>query len=398
MIRGVQTIPGKENSKIGKRRYIPTTDFYSHVIESIEDYAVLTLDLDLSINSWNNGAQKIFQYDEEEIIGQHFKIIFTEQDIGNGIPEKEIHLALKDGRATDNRWHRCKDATKIYASGLVFPLISDDEEHIGYVKILQNKTETKNAEDAIKSYVKDLEDLNTHKEDVLAILSHDLRSPLAATIAASEYLKINYETIDDEERKELIAHIYTSSVDELNMLDYLLEWARIKYASQAFSPGHVFLFPIVAKILAGMEEQAAVKSILIKNEIEEDVFVFADSKMLLSIFQNLLYNAINHTPENGKITIRVKKQKKDLIVEIQDTGYGMPSEMVAKIFMPSIESLSKPRKEAKGGGIGLLLVKGFVEKNKGKIWVESKETKGTSFYFSLPLIKSALNNNKTIEL
>tara|TARA_R110000850_G_scaffold150497_1_gene273294 strand:- start:214016 stop:215206 length:1191 start_codon:yes stop_codon:yes gene_type:complete len=388
MARSLEAVSGAVKTKITKKRYIPTTDFYSHVIESIEDYAVLTLDLDLSINSWNTGANHIFKYEEAEIIGQHFKTIFTEQDIANGIPEKEIHRALKEGKATDNRWHRCKDNGRIYASGLVFPLTSDEGEHIGFVKILQNKTETKKAEDAIKRYVKDLEDLNTHKEDVLAILSHDLRSPLAATIAASEYLKTHYDTIDDDERKEIIAHIYDSSVDELNMLDYLLEWARVKYASQAFTPGHVFLFPIVSKILMGMEEQAALKSLLLINEIKEDTFVFADSKMLLSIFQNLISNAISHTPENGIITVRANKQKDTVIVEIQDTGKGMPPQIVNKIFTPKMESLSKPRKDNKGGGIGLLLVKGFVEKNKGKIWVESEETKGTSFYFSLPLKKS----------
>jgi PAS domain S-box-containing protein len=392
MKRKIQPISGKEQTEIANKKYIPTNNFYSHVIESIEDYAVLTLDLNLSINSWNAGAANIFQYDEDEIIGQHFNTIFTNQDIEQGIPEKEIRLALKNGRATDNRWHQCKDNGKIYASGLVFPLMSDEEEHIGYVKILQNKTENKKTEDAIKKYVKELEDLDLHKDNVLAILSHDLRSPLAATIAASSYLKTYYDTIIDEERKEIIGHIYTSSVDELNMLDYLLEWARVKYASQAFTPKEVFLLPLVTKIVAGMQDQAADKSLQFKNEIQEDVFVFADPKMLLSIFQNLIANAIHHTPEKGTITVKTKRQSDSIIVEIQDTGNGMSPDMVATIFTPRMESLSKPRKETKGGGIGLLLVNGFVEKNKGKIWVESMEKKGTSFFFTLPLEKSS---NKT---
>lgn len=133
MFKSLQTKPGETNREFAKKRYIPTNDFYSHVIESIEDYAVPSLDLDLSINSWNTVASKIFKYEEEEIIGQHFNVIFTDHDIEIGIPEKEISLALKEGRATDNRWHKCKDNGKIYASGLVFPLISDEEEHIGYV-------------------------------------------------------------------------------------------------------------------------------------------------------------------------------------------------------------------------------------------------------------------------
>lgn len=390
MIRSLKSFSGvAKNKKVTKKRYVPTNDFYSHVIDSIDDYAVLTLSLDMTINSWNKGAATIFQYEEEEIIGQHFKIIFTKQDIEIGIPEKEIRLALKDGKATDNRWHRCKDNSKIYASGLVFPLISDQEEHIGYVKILQNKTQSKKAEDAIKRYVKELEELNTHKENVLAILSHDLRSPLAANIAASEYLNSFYDTIDDEERKELITLIHASSIDELNMLDYLLEWARVKYASQAFTPKQVFLSPIVTKTLDRIEDQAADKSLKIVNEVGEDLTVFADTKMLISIFQNLISNAVNHTPENGTITVSAKKEIEKVIVQIKDTGKGMPVEMVEKMFKPSMEFLSMPRKDNKGGGIELLLVKGFLEKNKGAIWVDSLVNQGTSFYFSLPVKKSS---------
>jgi PAS domain S-box-containing protein len=392
MIKRFQNTTDITHVSISKKRYIPTRDFYSHVIDSIEDYAVLTLDLDLTINSWNSGASKIFQYTEDEIIGKKFHVIFTQQDRSLGIPEKEIRLALDKGKATDNRWHQCKDNSKIFASGLVFPLISDEEEHIGFVKILQNKTQSKKAEDAIKRYVSDLEELNTHKDDVLAILSHDLRSPLAATIAAAEYLDTYYDSIDDKERKEIIALIHASSKDELNMLDYLLEWARIKYASQVFTPRQVYLFPIVTKILAGIEEQAAAKSIQIVNEVKEDLSVFADSKMLISIFQNLISNALSHTTKNGIITVRAKKHKEKVIVEINDTGKGMPPEMVEKMFKPSMEFLSLPRKDNKGGGIGLLLVKGFLEKNRGTIWVESQEKKGTSFYFSLPIEKSTVIN------
>ncbi len=274
---------------------------------------------------------------------------------------------------------------------MVFPLISDEEEHIGFVKILQNKTQSKKAEDAIKRYVKELEELNTHKDDVLAILSHDLRSPLAATIAAAEYLDTYYDSIDDKERKEIIALIHASSKDELNMLDYLLEWARIKYASQVFSPKKVFLLPLVTKILTRMHEQVTSKSHQIKNEIDEDVFVFADPKMLISIFQNLLSNAIDHTPENGLISLRAKKQVDFVTIEIQDTGKGMNPEMLSTIFTPRMESLCKPRMIKKGGGIGLLLVNGFIEKNNGKIWVESEESKGTSFFFNLPTEKSFNN-------
>nr|MBA3985667.1 PAS domain-containing sensor histidine kinase [Flavobacteriales bacterium] len=364
------------------------------VVQSMEDYAVLTLDLDLSINSWNSGAVKIFKYEEEEIIGKPFHIIFSEHDIETGIPEKEIRLANKNGRATDNRWHICKGKGKIFASGLVFPIFSEEGVPIGYVKILQDKTENKRAEDAIKKQIKDLEELNNHKEDVLAILSHDLRGPLAAIIVAVDYLKTNYEDIEDEERKEIIEQLFTSSKEELDMLDYLLEWARVKYASQAFTPKQIFLLPILIKVLEGMEEQISAKSIQVVNEMQEVIYGYADPKMMISIFKNLIYNAIEHTPKNGRITINAT-QKADMVeIQIQDTGVGMLPEMAEKLFTPKVGLLSKPRKSNKGGGIGLLLVKGFLEKNNGKIWVESQNRKGTSFYFTLPSKKIVISKRQ----
>ncbi len=372
------------SKKVEKKRYVPTKEFYSRVVESMSDYAVLTLDMDITINSWNSGAAKIFKYEEKEVIGKPFSIIFTEQDVASGIPQNEISFAIKNGKATDNRWHLCKDKEKIFASGLVFPMYSEEKEPIGFVKILQDKTASKRAEDAIKKQLKELDELNTHKEDVLAILSHDLRSPLASIIVAADYLKTNYEDIEDIERKEIIEQLFTSSKEELDMLDYLLEWARVKYASQAFTPKQIFLLPILKKVLEGMEEEITAKNLKVTNEIHDDISGFADPKMMLSIFQNLLSNAITHTPKNGKINITAKVQQANILLQIQDTGIGMLPAMAKKIFLPKMEFLSKPRKENKGGGIGLLLVKGFLEKNNGEIWVESKNKKGTSFYFTIP--------------
>ena len=167
-----------DNPKVLKNEYIPTTEFYSQIIDSLQDYSIFTLDNEFNINSWSSGSTKIFGYETEEVIGEPFDIIFTGEDLKIGIPKREIETALKVGRATDNRWHIAKDHSLFYAYGLLFPLIGSDGEKLGYVKILRDLTDRKKSDDAIKRYVRDLEDLNTHKESVLAILSHDLRSPL----------------------------------------------------------------------------------------------------------------------------------------------------------------------------------------------------------------------------
>ncbi len=371
------------NTKILKNKYIPTTEFYSQIIDSLQDYSIFTLDNDFIINSWSSGSTKIFGYETDEVIGEAFDIIFTEEDLKNGVPKKEIETALKEGRATDNRWHITKDKSLFYAYGLVFPLIGLDGEMLGYVKILRDLTDRKRSEDAIKKYVKELEDLNTHKESVMAILSHDLRSPLSAIIGTAKYLKENFRTMKPEVAQEMLELLYKSSIDELDMLDYLVEWARIKYASDVFSPTKIKLTDYINKVFETLNETATINTINLHHEIEENCEVFADGKMLISIIQNIVSNAIKHTGKGGTITITAKNTEDKIVVQVKDTGIGMSKEIMAKLFTPQMKNLSETRKKDKGAGIGLLLVKGFLEKNDGEIWVESIEGEGSSFYFTL---------------
>lgn len=373
--------------KILKNRYIPTAEFYSQIIDSLQDYSIFTIDNDFIINSWSSGSTKIFGYESEEAIGESFELIFTEEDLKNGIAKREIEISLQEGRATDNRWHIAKDKSLFYAYGLVFPLIGIDGEMLGYVKILRDLTERKQSEDAIKKYVRELEELNTHKESVMAILSHDLRTPLSAIISTTKYLKDNFQTMKPEAVQEMLDLLYKSSTDELAMLDYLVEWARIKYASDAFSPKQIQLTQYIAKVFEILNETATLNTINLHHEIDENTTVFADGKMLISIIHNIVSNAIKHTEQGGEITISSKTKDDKIIVQIKDTGIGMSDEIMDKLFTPQMKILSETRKKNKGAGIGLLLVKGLLEKNGGEIWVESVEGEGSSFYFTLPIEK-----------
>jgi PAS domain S-box-containing protein len=235
--------------------------------------------------------------------------------------------------------------------------------------------------------LKEKEELIAHKDSILAILSHDLRSPLSGIIGTAKYLQDYADEVKPALRKEMLTLLYESAIKELNMLDYLVEWARIKYASDVFSPAQIKLSDYVKKVFDTLKDIAAMHTISLCQEIEENSTVFADEKMLLSILQNIVSNAIKHTRPNGKITISTTPNHHEIIVEIKDTGIGMSKEIQKNLFTPQMDSLSKERKEDKGAGIGLLLVKGFLEKNGGRIWVESEEGVGSSFYFTLPINK-----------
>ena len=374
-----------QTKKSLKEQYIPTAEFYSQIINSLEEYSIFTVDTDLNINSWNSGATNIFQYETDEIIGKPFETIFTKEDKKAGIPQMEIDLARQTGRSTDIRWHVCKDGKTFYADGLVFPLKDENEVSIGFVKILRDITSTKEAEDEIKKYAQELEELNSHKENVLAILSHDLRSPLAGIIQGAQYLEANFDTINPALTKELLKEFHIAAVNELNMLDYLVEWARIKYAAETFVPTKIELVHYVKQVFDSLKETASINTINLHSEIEENCNVFADEKMLISILQNIVSNAIKHSHKGGKITLSAKQSDDMMIITIKDSGKGMSKEIQDKLFAPQIKSLSKEVEKNKGAGIGLLLVKGFLEKNNGEIWVESEEGKGSTFYFTLPI-------------
>ncbi len=151
-----------------------------------------------------------------------------------------------------------------------------------------------------------------------------------------------------------------------------------------FSPTTIKLTDYIDKVFETLNETASVNTINLHHDIEPDTSVFADGKMLISIIQNIVANAIKHTEKGGEITVFAKSKDDKIIVQVKDTGIGMSKEIMEKLFTPQMKTLSETRKKDKGAGIGLLLVKGFLEKNGGEIWVESVEGEGSSFYFTLP--------------
>ncbi|NEW83191.1 MAG: PAS domain-containing protein [Mariniphaga sp.] len=240
-----------------------------------------------------------------------------------------------------------------------------------------------------KTEVKELVGLNTHKDNVMATLSHDLRSPLAGIIGLAELLKDEFETLEHNTIKDMLNLLFKASKDELSMLNELVEWARIKYASEAFSPTKIELSEYVKRVFNTLNEIAVANKIQLYNITEKDISVYADENMLLSILQNIVSNSIKHTLAGGKITVSTKIKEDKIVIEVKDSGIGMSKEIKDQLFTPQLTILSNARKENKGAGIGLLLVKGFVEKNGGEIWVESVEGAGSSFYFTLPAMKYA---------
>ncbi len=382
-------------SKVLKNPNIATAEFYSQIFDSLQDYSIFTMDNELILNSWSSGSVKIFGYENKEVTGKHFEMLFTEKDRLAGVPTNEIETALKNGRAADNRWHLCKNGSEFYSFGLLFPLIGANGKKLGYVKILRDLTEKKKLEDTVDKYIKELEVLNKHKETVLTILSHDLRTPLSGIIGTTGYLASHFASMERIEIKQMLELLSKTAKEEVDLLDYLVDWARIKFGTEAFSPTQTELSMCVDKIFDLLKETAVIKTLILRNEIEERICVFADKNMLLSILQNIITNAIVYSYPGGTVTARAGKVKNKIVIVITDHGIGMSQAIKEKLFIPQIKTnaLAKEREKEKDAGIGLLLVKSLVEKNAGEIWVESVEGQGSSFYFTMPREKA-----KTLEL
>ena len=410
-------ITDKQDLKVYTEKTADKT--YRVLIEKMHEGAI-TLNEDGTILYSNSYFATLVNIPLQKVIGTKFKNfiddstreryeVLIEKGRENGVRE-EVYIATKDGKTVPVLMS--VNTLSLDNSSVLSIILTDltiqnknQEELKRRARQLEQKNvelEAANKELAIQikekekrgaelsvanKDVKELDELNTHKETILAILSHDLRSPLNGIIGAAEYLKSSFDTLESSEVKQMIDLLYKSSKAELNMLDYLVEWARIKYASEAFSPTKIGLSQYVKKVFDTLTENAIVNNIYLENEVEEDISVFTDSKMLLSILQNLVSNAIKYTPGGGRVTVTAKRKEDKIITEIKDTGVGMSKEMQKKLFIPQMDFLSKARKESKGAGIGLLLVKGFLEKNGGEIWVESKEGAGSSFYFTLPVNK-----------
>lgn len=153
----------------------------------------------------------------------------------------------------------------------------------------------------------------------------------------------------------------------------------------AFNPSTILLKFLAESTINLLQPLADKKSISLIDNITDGVNIFADSNMILTIFRNLITNAIKFTPTSGKITLDVKIEHNYCFISIADTGVGMNEETIEKLFRIDTKVSELGTEKEKGTGLGLILCKEFVEKHGGKIWVESRKGEGSTFIFTMPV-------------
>jgi signal transduction histidine kinase len=230
----------------------------------------------------------------------------------------------------------------------------------------------------------ELEKVNTTKDKFFSIIAHDLKNPFHAISGFSSLLKKSFDDLDDEKKKEFISMIESSSKSASALLENLLTWSRSQTNRIRFEPENIALQKIIENTFGLMEVTANKKNIALINTVSDTETAYADANMITTVIRNLISNALKFTNQGGSITVSAHKKGNETIISVADTGIGMPDHVAKKIFRIESQHTTDGTSGESGTGLGLIICNEFVEKNNGKIKVESQEGEGSKFIIHLP--------------
>jgi len=232
-----------------------------------------------------------------------------------------------------------------------------------------------------------LKDLNSTKDKLFSVISHDLRSPFNAILGFEDLLVNNYDEFSEDERKDMISQVHTTTGQVYSLVENLLNWAKIQNSSIQHHPITFNLKEIINDISELYQNIALAKGITVYHQIPEGLIPFADIQLMETILRNLINNAIKFTPMGGSIYVKASQDRHIIHISVTDTGMGMTKEQIDGLFNLETTHTKQGTNGEKGSGLGLVLCKEFVEKNGGIITVESQPGKGSAFSFTMPAAK-----------
>ncbi|MDA3911107.1 MAG: transporter substrate-binding domain-containing protein [Bacteroidales bacterium] len=277
----------------------------------------------------------------------------------------------------------CKDGSYVWVEASATAIYDQDGKIFGYHGVSRDISERKKAELLLKERESQLRELNSTKDKLFSIIAHDLRSPFNVILGFTEQLIENIKDFELAESEKYLQIINLSAKNTLVLLDNLLHWSKTQTGKNIYKPEKIHLSEIVREILELSKSLAKIKDISLEYTYNEDFEVYADVNMLKTILRNLISNAIKYTHSNGKIVISAVQNQNNIEITVTDNGVGMSEENRSKLFKIDTNITTPGTANEKGSGLGLILCKEFVEKHGGKIWAESEEGKGSTFYFTL---------------
>jgi PAS domain S-box-containing protein len=276
-----------------------------------------------------------------------------------------------------------KDGSKFWAEVNASLMFDTEGNVVGISGVTRDISDRKKIENALKASEKKLLELNATKDKFFSILAHDLKNPFNSILGFSNELVQNYNTYNDEERKQFVSTIQSSAQGAYQLLGNLLEWSTLQTGRLSVSKTSFFMFDLVKEVLYEVTAQVLAKNIVLENQVNTELQVYADRKMIATVIRNLISNAIKFTEKSGFIAINSSISEDIATVSVKDSGKGMKPELVIKLFKIQEKLSTVGTAGEKGTGLGLILCKEFVEQNGGKIWVSSKWQEGSTFFFTL---------------
>jgi PAS domain S-box-containing protein len=351
------------------------------IVESATDYAIATISLDGIIRSWNRGAERIFGYTAEEMIGRTGQILFVPEDQQHRQDLQEIDIALREGRAENERWQQKKDGSRLWASGLMLPMRDLEERPVACLKILRDWTAQRLAEQNLERTVAErtakLREMFGELEAFSYSIAHDMRAPLRAMQGFAYMLE---EELGKEAtpRVQDYLHRISTSANRLDLLiEDVLNYSKVVRAEVRLAPVETdaVLREIVDSYPNLQEAEIKIDGALPR--------VLGNRAGLTQAIANLLGNSVKFVRPGTMPKIRIRSEENNGTVRLwfEDNGIGIPREAQERVFQ-MLQRVNS-RDEYEGTGIGLAIVRKAIERMSGRVGVESEPGQGSRFWIEL---------------
>jgi len=362
-----------------------TEERFRLMVQGVKDYAILTLDPEGRVTSWNEGAQQIKGYAAEEILGRHFSCFYPQESLAAGIPDRELDEARQKGSAENEGWRVRKDGSRFWASALITALRGPGGEIRGFSKVTRDITERKRIEDEIRVLnesdrrrAAQLEAANKELEAFSYSVSHDLRAPLRSIDGFSHALMQDCAEKLDATGLGYLERVRAASQRMAALIDDLLNLARVARADVRQEP--VDLAALARTILARLESEDPSRRV--ESVVDGQAVVHGDPLLLRVMLENLLGNAWKFTAKKPapRIEFGTARQNGTATYFVRDNGCGFDMKYADKLF-GTFQRLHGS--EFPGSGVGLAIVQRIIQRHGGRAWAESVEGEGATFSFTL---------------
>ena len=374
----------------------PDYDAYRLLVQEVKDYAIFLLDQKGRIISWNAGAQRLKGYTADEIIGKHFSVFYSKEDLANKKPERELRTAETEGRVEDEGWRLRKDGTRFWANVVITALHGANGRIRGFAKITRDMTERRRIEEAlreqaiqleqrVKNRTSDLEKANRVKDEFITTLSHELRTPLTSITGWVQMLEGG--DLTPAQQRKAFEVIDRNLLAQAQLIDDLLNISRIVTGKMSVDLQLLFPAPIIDEAIESLTPTITAKNLKLTRDIDEGLGpIRIDKPRFRQIVWNLLTNAIKFTPKRGHLHVSLKRINSNALLQVSDTGEGIDPEFLPYIFERFRQADSSRSRKFSGLGVGLAIAKSLVELHGGSIYAESAGVgKGATFNITLPI-------------